>query len=55
MEKPHVDILVKAGESIWNNYTEKFNLLSDKIIESGIEQKLLIELINAYDEYKESL
>jgi hypothetical protein len=35
-------------EETWDEYAERFNALSDKLIEAGIDTKLLVELLECY-------
>jgi CRISPR/Cas system type I-B associated protein Csh2 (Cas7 group RAMP superfamily) len=42
-------------ENLWNDYSDKFNYLSDKMIEASIDTNLLIDLIKSYDAYNNIL
>ena len=38
----------------WDEYSEKFNLLSDKMASAGIDTKELIDLLKAYENFSNS-
>jgi len=39
----------KGDEETWNSYSDKFNLLSDKMTDAGINISLLNDVIAAYE------
>ncbi len=51
-------LLISGGQSMesdiekqWDEYVEKFNLLSDQISQAGIDVNNLVDVIKSYDKY----
>lgn len=42
----------KSDIALWDDYSNKFNLLSDKLIKCGIDIKLLTDVLQAYNDYE---
>jgi hypothetical protein len=38
-----------SSENAWDNYSDRFNLLSDKMANAGIDLKLLTDLLESYE------
>ena len=47
------DGIMSNNENAWDIYSIKFNLLSDKMMDAGINLKLLTDLLESYENLPE--